>query len=110
MKHRLLSMLGLARRARRLSLGFDAAREAARSGQAALLAAASDVSDKTWKNLRYEAESAGVPAVRLLTGMEELGRACGKKAGVFAVTDEGFAKAILGMTDVVKREKEEHAL
>ena len=36
--------------------------------------------------------------------------ACGKKAGVFAVTDEGFAKAILGMTDVVKREKEEHAL
>ena len=35
MKHRLLSMLGLARRARRLSLGFDAAREAARSGQAA---------------------------------------------------------------------------
>ena len=95
MKHRLLSMLGLARRARRLSLGFDAAREAARSGQAALLAAASDVSDKTWKNLRYEAESAGVPAVRLLAGMEELGRACGKKAGVFAVTDEGFAKAIL---------------
>ena len=72
--------------------------------------AASDVSDKTWKNLRYEAESAGVPAVRLLAGMEELGRACGKKAGVFAVTDEGFAKAILGMTDVVKREKEEHAL
>ena len=49
-------------------------------------------------------------AVRLLAGMEELGRACGKKAGVFAVTDEGFAKAILGMTDVVKREKEEHAL
>lgn len=110
MKHRLLSMLGLARKARRLALGFDAAREAARSGQAALLAAASDVSDKTWKNLRYEAGSAGVPAVRLLAGMEELGRACGKKAGVFAVTDEGFAKAILGMTDVVKREKEEHAL
>ena len=78
--------------------------------EAALAAGAEDLSPKTWKNLRYEAESAGVPAVRLLAGMEELGRACGKKAGVFAVTDEGFAKAILGMTDVVKREKEEHAL
>ena len=42
--------------------------------------------------------------------MEERGRACGVKAGALAVTDEGFAKAILGMTDVVKLEKEEHAL
>ena len=51
-----------------------------------------------------------MPAVRLQVGMEELGRACGVKAGALAVTDEGFAKAILGMTDVVKLEKEEHAL
>ena len=110
MKHRLLSLLGLARRAGKLEAGFDAAKSAVRAGQAALAAGAEDLSPKTWKNLRYEAESAGVPAVRLLAGMEELGRACGKKAGVFAVTDEGFAKAILGMTDVVKLEKEEHAL
>ena len=78
--------------------------------EAALAAGAEDLSPKTWKNLRYEAERANVPAVRLQVGMEELGRACGVKAGALAVTDEGFAKAILGMTDVVKLEKEEHAL
>ena len=110
MKHRLLSLLGLARRAGKLEAGFDAATSALRAGKAALAAGAEDLSPKTWKNLRYEAGRAHVPAARLQVGMEELGRACGVKAGALAVTDEGFAKAILGMTDVVKLEKEEHAL
>ena len=110
MKNRLLSMLGLARRAGKLEAGFDAAAIAARGKKAAALLAARDVSDKTYKNLRYEAERAGIPAARIEAGMEELGRACGLKAGVLAVTDEGFAKAILGMTEVVKQEKEDHAI
>lgn len=110
MKHKLLSMLGLARRARRIEAGFDAARTAARTGRAALLLAAGDISDKTWKNLAYEAGRARIPAARLQVAMEELGRACGVRAGVLAVTDEGFAKAILAMTDVVKQEKEEHGV
>ena len=105
-----LSLLGLARRAGKVEPGFDAAVGAARSGKAALLLAAGDISEKTVKNLRYEGDRAGIPTLRVSAGMEELGRACGVKAGALAVTDEGFAKAILGMTDVVKLEKEEHAL
>ena len=110
MKHKLLALLGLARRAGKLEAGFDAAAIAAREKKAALLLAAQDVSEKTFKNLRYEAERAGIPAVRIEAGMEELGGACGVKAGVLAVKDEGFAKAILGMTEVAKQEKEEHAI
>ena len=107
---KLLSLLGLARRAGKIEPGFDAAVSAARGHKAALLLAARDISEKTLKNLRYEGDRAGVPTLRGDFGMEELGRACGVKAGALAVTDEGFAKAILGMTDVVKLEKEEHAL
>ena len=107
---KLLSLLGLARRAGKIEPGFDAAVSAARGHKAALLLAARDISEKTLKNLRYEGDRAGVPTLRGNFGMEELGRACGVKAGALAVTDEGFAKAILGMTDVVKLEKEEHAL
>jgi len=92
---KVLSLLGLCRRAGRLEAGFAASQEAARNGKAALLLAASDVSDKTYKNLRYEAERAGIHAARLFADMAELSRACGVKAGVVAVADPGFAKALL---------------
>lgn len=108
---KVLSLLGLCRRAGRLGAGFDVCREAARGGNAALLLAASDVSDKTYKNLRYEADRAGIPAVRLNADMKELGRACGVKAGVVAVNDRGFAQAIMkeygNGPESSQREKEE---
>lgn len=95
MNSKLLSLLGLARRAGRLSPGYDAAVQDARQGKAKLLLAARDVSDKTYKNLCYEAGRAGIPAARVPCEMQELGRACGIRAGVLSVTDEGFAKAVL---------------
>lgn len=110
MEDRLLSLLGLARRAGRLELGFDASASAAREQTARLLIAAGDVSEKTYKNLCYEGERAGIPAIRLKAGMEELGRACGGRAGVLAVTDPGFAKALLGKMEQMEREKEDHAI
>ena len=107
---KLLSMLGLARRAGKLESGFDAAVIAAREGKAALLLAARDISEKTFQNLRYEAEKAGIPVVRRPADIEETSRACGRKAGVHALTDRGFAKAVLSMVEDGKREKEECVL
>lgn len=101
---KVLSLLGLCRRAGRLAPGFDVSREAARSGKAALLLAAGDVSEKTFKNLRYEAERAGIPAVRLKPSMNELGRACGIKAGVVAVADQGFAAALIKELEQTEQE------
>ena len=108
---KVLSLLGLARQAGRLEAGFDACRKAARSGRAALLVAAADISEKTYKNLCYEARRSGAEAVRLGTGMDELGRACGVRAGVVAVNDKGFAGAVLKELDQSRnREKEEDSL
>ncbi|MGI6255739.1 MAG: L7Ae/L30e/S12e/Gadd45 family ribosomal protein [Acutalibacter sp.] len=106
---KLLSLLGLARRAGKVEPGFDAAVSAARSGKAHLLLAARDISEKTVKNLRYEGDRAGTVTVRLTCSMEELGRACGARAGVLAVTDKGFAKAIGGLAGAATEDKEEHA-
>ena len=41
--------------------------------------------------------------------MEELGHACGLRAGVMAVTDQGFAKAIKGLVEAVTEDQEEQA-
>lgn len=108
--NKVLSLLGLARRAGKLEAGFDAAASAAREKRARLLLAASDISEKTFKNLRYEGERAGIPAVRLAAAMDEMGRACGVKAGVLAVDDQGFAQALLGAMEQMEREKEEQAI
>ena len=41
--------------------------------------------------------------------MEELGRACGVRAGVLALTDQGFAKAVQELAEAVTEEKEDRA-
>lgn len=110
MNDKTLSLLGLIRRAGKLELGFDAAVAAAREGRAQLLLAAEDVSEKTLKNVRFEAERAGVPVIELLADMEKTGKACGKKAGVLAVTDRGFAKALEKAMGQRVQEKEEYCL
>lgn len=107
---KLLSLLGLARRAGRLEAGFDACRAAAREGRSALLAAAADVSPKTYKNLEYEARRAGIEAVRVPAGMFELGKACGVRAGVVSVNDKGFAAALRKEMERTERMKEESAV
>lgn len=99
MPDKLLSMLGLARRAGKLQAGYDLSVETIRAGKAVLAMAASDISEKTYKNLVFEAQRKGVPALRLQAAMEELSVACGVKAGVVTLTDSGFAKAITGMME-----------
>ena len=108
---KLLSLLGLAKRAGRLEAGFDACAGAARAKRAALLIVAKDVSEKTFKNLRYEAERAGIPSLRLPEAdMEQLGRACGVRAGVVALTDKGFAGAVLSALPKETEDKEEDSI
>ena len=94
MTDKTLSYLGLSRRAGKLTAGFDAAALSAKNKKAVLLLAAADISEKTFKNLKYEGDRAGIQTLRLRTNIEETGKACGVKAGVFAVEDEGFSKAI----------------
>ena len=107
MADKVLSLLGLVRRAGKLEAGFDAAVSAARAKKARLLLAARDVSEKTVKNLKYEGGRVEIPTVRVKAGMEEISRACHVRAGVLAVTDQGFAAALL---KELEREKEEISL
>lgn len=110
MQNKVLLLLGLARRAGKLEAGFDVCISAAKENKAFLLLAAQDVSDKTFKNLRYEAERVGIAAVRIQSLMSETGKACGVRAGVLAVTDRGFANAILKELEPKTEDKEEQVL
>ena len=77
--NRALSALGLARRAGKLNWGFDTAVEAMRSSACGVVILAADLSDKTKKNVRFEAEKYNVSVLEPAFTMEEISAAIGNK-------------------------------
>lgn len=98
MSNSLLQLLGIARRAGKLALGGDAAGEALRGKRAGLVLLASDLSPRTARAVSAAAEQSGAKAVAIRPAMDELARAVGKRSGVIAVTDRGFAEKLLALS------------
>lgn len=87
--------LGLCMRAGKLVFGLDTVRAAAKEGKAALIITASDLSEKSAKEAAFAAEKFSLSYLALPMTMEDFRRAIGKKTGVAAVCDEGFAAKLL---------------
>mgnify|MGYP000461916515 CR=1 FL=1 len=95
-----LSLLGLAFRSGNLVSGEFAAREAVRKKTAALIIVANDASDNTKKMFENQCKHYQVPFLFAGGLKEELGHAIGKEfRASIAVTDQGFAEALLKQLD-----------
>lgn len=90
MNDKLLSLLGMCRRAGKLAPGFEKAAEAIEKHKAALILIASDTAPRTEKEIRFKSDNS-VTVIRLTVNRETLSHAIGTSAGTVAVTDEGFA-------------------
>lgn len=93
-EEKVLSLLGLCRRAGRLQLGHDPAADSMRLGRARLVLVAADLSPRTARGILQLARETGTPAVQLAATLDSLGRAVGKRTGVVAVEDRGFANKL----------------
>lgn len=90
MDHKIVSLLGLARRAGKAVLGFDQIEKRPRAFR--VLVAASDVSGRTKKNI----EALSVPTVWISYTKKELGAKMGAaEVAVTGVTDGHFADQII---------------
>lgn len=100
---KLLSLLGMSRRAGKISCGHDAAVGSLKSKSAKLCLLSSDASQRLKKEIEREASFDGrdIPVRALFSTMEEIGKATGLKSAVVTVNDEGFAKAMLELTEEV---------
>lgn len=96
MTNRLIGLLGLTRRAGKLTTGFDAVAGKVAAGKASLVLLASDLSDKTEKELRHAAGKRTPDIRRLPLDKETIAKALGlhKPVGVLAIGDSGLAAAI----------------
>lgn len=96
---RLLSFLGLCKRAGYLISGADTVTRAINEGKALLVLYASDVSDNSLKGVLKAAHYKDIPARRLPRTKDELSFALGKHCGIICTTDNGFAKKILTLLE-----------
>ena len=92
---KILSLLGFAAKAGKLSFGTHATTFAVESAKAKLVLAAEDISEKSVKELKFKAEKQKIQ-VLILSGIKtaDLSKRVGKNCGILAVNDSGFADAI----------------
>ncbi len=91
MNNKLLSLLGMCRKAGKLTVGYEKTVELVKKQKLFLVLVAADTAPRTEKELRFHGNST-LPVVRLAETKEELSRAIGTAAGVVGITQEGFAK------------------
>lgn len=96
MNEKLAGLLGIARRAGHILIGFDAVRAALLTGRAGFVVLAADCSPKTEKELRFAAQNKQCPIVVTDTDKTALAGALGLEKPVAAVAtdDRGFAAAM----------------
>ena len=88
-----VNMLGMARRAGKLSMGHDVALTAVKSNKAKLVVFASDISPRLISE--FERAANGIPCVRIDETINDIHRFIGYKAGVLTVDDINFSTRIL---------------
>lgn len=96
MDSKLAGLLGMAKRAGKVQVGFDETVTQVRKGKAYLVVMASDLSPKSEKEWRFATKDHPAAVRRIPLDKTELAHALGlaRETGLAAVCDEGFAKAI----------------
>ncbi len=94
---KLLSLLGLAKKAGKLSLGHDAVMDALARRKAHLIVLAADASERVEREMKREIAfwQSSIPLIRISETMEQIGYALPHKVGVVSVNDASFAAAVL---------------
>ncbi|MCQ4021979.1 MULTISPECIES: ribosomal L7Ae/L30e/S12e/Gadd45 family protein [unclassified Ruminococcus] len=97
MNDRFLSLLGLCRRAGKITIGSDPTIESVKKGEARLVLFAKNASANTRKNVLGAAIQSGVKVIDIDYDKEDISVSLGKLCAVASVNDEGFAKKLLSL-------------
>lgn len=99
MNNKLLSFLGLCRRAGKMTIGNDAVIEEINNGESCLVLLAVDASQRTAKEVALVAENNNVEIRTLSCSKQQLSQALGKLTAVISIHDAGFAKKLMQLAD-----------
>ncbi|MGN0456220.1 MAG: L7Ae/L30e/S12e/Gadd45 family ribosomal protein [Acutalibacteraceae bacterium] len=99
MNDKLLSLLGLCRRAGKITIGCDPVIDSVKNKEASLVIFARNISDNTRKNVLNAVALSGVRVIRLDYDKEDISVSLGRLCAVASINDEGFAKKLLSLAD-----------
>lgn len=99
MNDRTLSLLGLIRRANRLSFGFDTVLKSIKENKAQLVLLASDLSQNSIKEIKLCADNAKIKVLETQYTMDDIDKAIGKHTGIICITDKGFSDKIISLLE-----------
>lgn len=85
-------LLSMCRRAGKLSAGMDMVKSSCNTAQAFGVYVASDISEKTLKEVKYICYKTGTALYDLEMTMQQICDSIGKRVGVLAICDKGFNK------------------
>ncbi len=86
------NLFTMCEKAGKLVKGFDISREAVTGGKASCVMITRDISPRTLKEVKFMCKDfPELPVVNLPFDMEEIRNSIGRKTGVMAVCDKGFA-------------------
>ncbi len=93
------NLLTICRKAGKLVMGFDPAKDEIRAGRAKGVFLTKDTSEKTRKEMRFFCDECGLAPVMVDITMEDVQRSVGRKAGVLCVCDAGFANRLTALAE-----------
>ncbi len=91
MNDRVLSFLGLCRRAKKLVIGAEVTEQSIVEARSQLVLHADDASENSLKRVRKAAAEHGVTVMRAGRSKDEMSAALGRLCAVLSVEDKGFA-------------------
>lgn len=95
MNSKVLTLLGFAAKARKLSYGMNATVFSVKQKKAKTVLVASDISDKSKKEANFYCKKFGVNFIALNNyNIESISRAVGKKCGIVSINDDSFKESI----------------
>lgn len=101
-----LNLLGLCRKAGKLSLGHDACKLAINSDSASVIFITSDASERLEEEIAGLAKTKEIEIIHIEQTMLDIKSAIGFKAAVFSVDDNGFAKSLIKKLNENKNREE----
>lgn len=103
-------ILSMSRKAGKLVMGMDMVKDACAVGNAKAVFTASDISEKSLKEVRYTCARYEVKLYALGMTMDEIALGLGKRVGVAAMTDAGFAKSCAKGLEEIAVDKDEFGI
>ena len=103
--NKLFDLLTICRKAGKLEMGFDPMKEALAGGKAHTVITASDISQKTEKEVRFFADKKNVTVKKAAFTIDEVYMRLGKRAGILTICDGGFAERAVTLCGETETDK-----